>query len=461
MKTLTTTARTWLSLAALVLLPAAAAAAEGAPPHEPATLFVHVNVLPMDSERVLHDQSVLVEDGRIAAVGPALATPAGARVVDGHGTQYLSPGLADMHMHADTRRDMVLFLANGVTSALNMGDARSGFIAQTRPALDRGDIPGPHVYAAFVVDGTPEYGHVVVTTAAEARAVVRLARANGYDFIKVYNNLSPECFDALVEEGRAEGLPVVGHGVTRVGLEHQLAAGQVMVAHAEEYFYTVFFDPAADVGTRAPEPAAIASAVAFTKRTGAYVTADVNTYATIARQWGRPAAVEGFLRRPEARYLDPDDRIAWARAPYGGRTGSLDARLGFLRRFVRALSDAGVPLLAGTDTPGIPGLVPGWSLHEDLDALVDAGLTRYQALAAATRSAGTFIAAAKPGSTPFGVVRPGARADLVLTAGNPLADLATLRAPLGVMQDGRWRDAAALKALLDAVAADYDRALQR
>jgi hypothetical protein len=455
------TAHVLFAAACLLVVGAGAPLAAEAPREPVATLFVHVNVVPMDSERVLRDQSVLVEDGRIAAVGPALAAPAGARIVDGHGTQYLAPGLADMHVHADTRLDMALFIANGVTTVLNMGDARSGFVTQTRAALDRGDIPGPHVLLAFVVDGTPEYGHFVVTTPLEARSAVHLAKANGYDYIKVYNNLSPECFDAIVDQGRAEGLPVVGHGVTRVGLERQLAAGQVMVAHAEEYLYTVFFDPAADVGNRAPDAAAIPRVVEFTKKSGAYVTADLNTYATIARQWGKPAEVEDFLRRPEARYLDPADRIGWARAPYGKRKGDIDARLAFLRRFTRALSDAGVPLLAGTDTPGIPGLVPGWSLHEDLAALVDAGLTRYQALAAATRTAGAFVAATKPGGTPFGVVRPGARADLVLVAGDPLADLATLRAPLGVMKDGRWYDAAALQAMLDTVAAAYDKALRR
>ena len=242
----------FLKLAAALLLWNASCAAT-AMAADTVTLFTHVNVVPMDREHVLPDQSVLVEDGRIKAIGSKLPAVAGAREIDGHGTAFLSPGLADMHVHSDTSRDMALFLANGVTTILNMGDARYGFIAQTRPRVNSGELPGPHVYAAFLVDGSPEFGHFVVTTPAEARAVVQLAKTNGYDFIKVYNNLSPECFMALIEQGKVDGLPVVGHGVTAVGLARQLAAGQLMVAHAEEYLYTVFFKAGSDPGNRAPE----------------------------------------------------------------------------------------------------------------------------------------------------------------------------------------------------------------
>ncbi|HEY3644928.1 MAG TPA: amidohydrolase, partial [Gammaproteobacteria bacterium] len=138
------------------------------------TAFVGVNVVPMDSDRVLRGQMVLVQDGRITAIGSKLAVPAGAQVIDGHGTAYLSPGLADMHTHADTSEDMQVYLANGVTTVLNMGEASNEFNAQVRPAVNAGKLPGPHIYAGFLVDGTQEYGHFIVTTPAEARALVGL-----------------------------------------------------------------------------------------------------------------------------------------------------------------------------------------------------------------------------------------------------------------------------------------------
>jgi hypothetical protein len=363
-----------------------------------------------------------------------------------------------MHVHSTTSRDMVLFLANGVTTVLNMGGARSDFVDQVVPALNSGKRPGPHVYLALRVDGTPEYGQLVVATPGQARAVVDLAKTNGYDFIKVYNNLAPEVFQAFIDAGRRAGIPVVGHGVTRVGVERQVAAGQLMVAHAEEYLYTVFFPAGADVGNRAPRLDQFPAAVEFTRRSGAFVTTDLNTYATIARQWGHPEVVQRFLAMPEVRFLDPDDRIAWRSGGYDRRSGSLADRLAFLKVFTRALADAGVPILSGTDTPSLPGLVPGFSLHLNLHALEQAGLSRFQALSTATRTPGEMLAAAKPGSQCFGVVAVGCRADLLLSEGNPLDTLATLDRPLGVMASGRWHDAADLKALLEGVADTYRQA---
>lgn len=91
--------------------------------------FVHVNVIPMDRERVLRDQTVLVKDGKIEAIGSELPVPAGAQAIDGHGTAFLSPGLADMHSHSETRNDLAVYLANGVTTVLQMGGAPFGQIA--------------------------------------------------------------------------------------------------------------------------------------------------------------------------------------------------------------------------------------------------------------------------------------------------------------------------------------------
>lgn len=438
--------------ACLALLSARAFAAEPAP--DAVTAFVDVNVIPMDTERVLPRQTVLVRDGRIAALGASLAVPPGARVIHGHGRAYLAPGLADMHTHADTAEEMKVYLAHGVTSVLNMGEASNAFVGRIRQAIHAGSKPGPHVYAAFVVDGSPRYGHFTVTNADEARWIVRLARRNGYEFIKVYNDLSPEAFAALIEEGRAQGLPVVGHGVARVGLQRQLDAGQRMVAHAEEFLYA-FFPIDDDAPDAAPDPRRIPDAIQAIVRNRAFVTADLHTYATIARQWGKPEILAGFLRQPQTRWLAPRWRIDWSGSDYAGRSGSLDARLAFLTRFVKAMSDAGVPLLAGTDAPTIPGIAVGSSLHEDLRALERAGLGRYRALETATRTPGELIRSAMPDAEPFGTVAPGNRADLLLLRSNPLDDLAALRQPLGVMAAGRWYARKDLQGLLEDVAKRY------
>lgn len=419
------------------------------------TAFVDVNVVPMDTDHVLPHQTVLVVDGRIANMGPRIAVPADARTVDGHGTMYLAPGLSDMHTHAHTSRDMAVFLAHGVTTILDMGNAPNEFIAQLRPAIDKGRVPGPQIYAAFRLDGSARYGNLMVTTPEEARAAVRLAKANGYEFIKVYNDLSPACFDAIVEEARRLQMPVAGHGVTSVGLARQMEAGQLLVAHTEEFLYTVFSKPPAGMDDQPPPSEEIPLVIAEIRKTGAYVTADLNTYATIARQWGRPDVVSGYLAAPQARYVSPDDRIAWKYEGYAKRTGTLANRAAFLARFTKAMADAGIPLVTGTDSPSIPGLAPGFALYDDLQALAAAGLTPFEVLATATRSPGRMIAQHVPGTTPFGTIAIGNRADLVLLARNPLDDLATLGQPVGVMTKGRWYDSKMLARLLDKVAADY------
>lgn len=411
------------------------------------TAFVHVNVLPMDTERVLRDQTVVVEHGTITAVGASVAIPRNARIIDGKKELFLSPGLADMHTHSQTRDDLAIYLANGVTTVLNMGGASSNFVDQTMREANQGKLPSPHVYIGFMVDGSPQYANFFVTTPDEARAVVHLAKTNGYDFIKVYTDLSPECFEAMVEEAKREHLAVIGHSILRVGLRRQLEAGQVMVAHTEEFLYGFFSQD-----LNADE---IPAAIDLIKKNDAFVTADLITYTTIAKQWGKPDVVKSFLEMPTSRYVGPDRRLRWKRQDYITRQGSIDPQLKFLAGFIKSMADAGVNLISGTDAPGIPGVVPGFSLHDNFNLLEQAGLSRYEILSSATRVPGQFISRYVPGATAFGTVTAGNRADLVLSAANPLDDLSTLRKPLGVMVQGNWYTKADLEKLAADVLKEY------
>jgi hypothetical protein len=431
-----------------------ATAVQAAPPADPVTAFVHVNVLPMDRERVLRDQTVLVEDDKIVAVGPNVAVPRNARVIDGHRTAYLSPGLADMHVHSETKNDLAVYLANGVTTVLSMGGTRASFVDNIVPRSNSGTIPGPHVYTSFLVDGSPEYNGFIVKTAEEGRAIVGLAKTNGYDFMKVYNNLSPKAFYALVDEGRRLHVPVVGHGLTQVGLEKQLAAGQVLVAHAEEFFYTYFTPPGAELTDAVPDVARIPDAIAMVKHYGGTVTADLGNYGLIAHQIGHKEVVDAILNRRETRYLSPDWRLRWRLSTYVDKTAKLLPRYEFLKTFIKAMADAGVPLVTGTDSPSVPGDLPGYSLHQDLEELEGAGLTPFQTLSAATREPGEFIARTIGGDR-FGTIAVGYRADMILSEADPLSDLKTLDHPIGVMAHGRWYTKAELQRLLDEVAEQY------
>lgn len=415
--------------------------------------FVHVNVVPMDRERVLADQTVLVENGVIAAVGRDVRVPASARIIDGRG-KFLSPGLADMHAHSQSWEEMKVYLANGVTTILNLGGASSVFIDQRMPLLNRGERPGPHVYAALRIDGTPQYGQFIVKTPEEARWVVRLAKTNGYRFIKVYNTLSPQAFAAAADEAGELGMGVAGHNVEAVGIPRQLEQGQSLVAHLEDLMYGLFM-PSEGAPLAAPDETMIPKAVDLIRRNQAYVIADLITFQAIADQWGRPEVVVGYLANPEAAVVPFEWRINWKRQGYVSKSGSLAKRATFLAHLAKALADAGVGLLAGTDAPTIPGIVPGYSLHDNLDRLVGAGLTRFQALSTATRLPGEYISRTIHDEPAFGEVRTGFRADFILSDRNPLEDLSALRSPAGVMSHGRWYDRARLRGLLDQVANDY------
>jgi hypothetical protein len=443
--------RAMAAVAGMLAVPLSGRAAE---PSQ-TTAFTHANVVPMDRERVLADQTVIVSHGVIAAMGPDLPVPAGAAVIDARG-KWLSPGLADMHVHSDTTDELAIFLANGVTTVLNMGGARQGFLDSTAPKANRGEIAAPHVYTSWLVDGVPDYNGFLLKTPAEARAFPALAKAQGYDFIKVYVGLKPDVFAALAQAAKKVGLPLVGHGVYDVRIDHQLAQGQVMIAHLEEFFYSYFFPPPAEngFGENVPPEKRIADAVALVKKYDATVTADPLTYRTIAMLAHHPERGPPIFADPQFELLPHPRRLQWLTSDYFTKTANLLPRANYDRRLVKAFADAGVRLILGTDTPTIPGLFPGSSVHDQLNELRAAGLSPFQALKTATSAPGEFIAKTK-GGTPFGRVVPGARADLILTGANPLMDLATLRKPLGVMAAGKWRDAAALEALKDGVRARY------
>jgi imidazolonepropionase-like amidohydrolase len=406
----------------------------------------------MDQERVLEDYTVIVSDGLIRTVAPRaqVQVPRDAVVIDGS-RKFLLPGLADLHTHLQTSGELIQYLASGVTTVLDLGSFVAARMLAFRDSTRTGAIAGPTVMASFFLDGATGqpsglnfFGSRLVDDTATARAAVREAKREGFDFLKVYNSLADSVFLAITDEARQQGMPVVGHGVRSVGLERSFAAGQLMLAHGEEYLYT-FFEKQRD-------PALIPQAVAFTKRHGAYVLPNLSTFHTIGLQWGRRAAVDSFLAHPDARLLDASRRQAWNRAPYLNRKGSLGERLAILYRLTRALSDSGVPLLLGTDSPQIPGMFAGSSIHDDLAHMVIAGLTPYQALSAGTRTAGEFVASARPGSEAFGLVAAGQRADLILAASNPLDSLSTLRHPAGVMARGRWYPQERLAVLVDSLA---------
>jgi imidazolonepropionase-like amidohydrolase len=394
-----------------------------APLKESIIAFQDVSVIPMDTERILPHQTVLVRNGKIVEAGSAdlVHPPPGTMLINGHG-RFLVPGLADMHTHVDRKGMLPLFLAAGVTTVLNMGLASPEFVTSTREEIRKGSVVGPRVFAAFLIDGPgdpgPEY---VPVCERDARAAVDRAKLEGYDFIKAYERLQPDIFAAVLDEAKKQHIAVVGHLATAVGLENSLAQGQVMIAHAEEYYKTYF-------GNK-PDDARIPSAVELTLRSGAYVTPNLSFFAALTRTTSDPKSFDERMAKRDIAFLPPDIRGDWLSDRPSKSSDRFVPELATLKKLTLALSKAGVPLLAGTDSPG--GGMPGSSLDDDVEQLVGAGLTPFKALSAATRVPGKFIHQFVPGTEEFGTITSGASADLVLLTANPLIDIRNLREPLG------------------------------
>jgi imidazolonepropionase-like amidohydrolase len=432
-----------------------------------ATAFVDVTVVPMDTERLVPGQTVLIQDGRITALGPTESTPVppGARRIDGRG-RYLMPGLADMHVHLFfmAEGDLRIFLANGVTFVRGMwGTPRD---LQWRERIARGELLGPTlVTAGPLIDGKPPIWDesVVAETFADGERIVLEQKKAGYDFIKVYNRLTPEAYAGLVATAKREGLPFAGHVPFSMGLEGVFAAGQRSIEHLTGYLESLQAENSEvrgkwDWASRLRQidyvdEAKLLQVVEATKQSGIWNCPTL----FLPRRYVSSEEAQVLARQPEMRFVASWVREMWEPSKdfrLKDLTAEDFARLrrrdALLLKVTRALHDAGARLLLGTDT-GNPYVLPGFSVHEELALLVQAGLTPYEALRAGTRDAAEFIGQLEE----FGTVAPGKRADLLLLEANPLEDVANARRRSGVMVRGRWLPEEELRAMLEEVAASY------
>ena len=428
------------------LLSAGTALAFPAPPAPTSTAFLHVHVVPMDSERVLRDQTVVVSGGRITAMGPAdkTAVPPGAKIVDARGG-YLSPGLADMHVHVYTPEELTLYVVNGVTTVFDL-NGRPQYLEWRRRIAD-GQLLGPAIYSTGPTFDRP------LTPEAAVEAVDRIA-AQGYDGIKIYNQVGAKEYPALTAEAKKKGLVLIGHVAREPGFEATLAAGQ-SIAHAEEYVYTFFRGDDPKTNSLIPpfDALKIPRAVAMTKEAGISVVPTLVAFRNIVRQ---ATDVRKYLKDPNLVYMPPSmrERLEPARNTYANRfdpevVPGLAVSYEFQRQLVKALHDGGVPILAGTDASWLG--VPGFCLIEEIEIFQDLGFTPYAAIRTATLDPARLLRKEKD----FGTITVGKRADLILTRENPLEDVSRLRNPEGVMAAGRWIPEQERKRLLQAIPGNY------
>lgn len=424
---------------------------EPAPDPQPEVVaFVDVHVVPMDSERVLADQTVVVRGDRIETIGPTASTPVpdGAFRIEGRG-RYLVPGLADMHVHttsgtfAHLRNDFVSWLAHGVTTLRVMWGSPG--VLRERASIEAGDVLGPTLLVASAgIDGpggpwesfTPS-----VANAQEARQRTAEHIAAGYDFIKVYNELDRPSYDAIVDEAAVSGIPVVGHVPWRVGIERVQEAGQ----STSEHLIGIKRESASVFNGGELDMTRVSQVVARSVTSGLTHTPTI-TVDALSRT--RARAIQNSW---EIRYVSPGMRDFFATGYHHGfEDGVAEREHRNHREIIAAIRDAGGRLLIGTDA-GFGWILPGSSIHDELASFEQAGLSPFEVLRAATSDAAAV--AGREGE--FGRVAEGMRADLVLVARNPLVEVAGLREASGTMVRGRWLSRGTLAGMREAIAAEY------
>ena len=418
-------------------------------------VITHVTVIDATGAAGKSDMTVTVVGYRIAGIEQSSAKIfKDAQVVDGRG-KFLIPGLWDMHVHTNfgdwlpggEEIILPLFVANGVTGVRDMG----GDLHQRlkwRDQINAGTILGPRmVISGPMIDGAPPHfpASVPVTTAAEGRKAVDDLKEGGADFIKVQSYIPRDAYFAVAEESKKQGMTFVGHVPDAIRASEASNAGQKSIEH-----YTGIFEGCSTIedqllkGPKGPrrvletysEPKC-AALIALLAKNGTW---QVPTLTWERGQW----LIDDLdlSQSPGAKYA----AVSWRNKTYKQFTESILKELdtdpvAFRRQFVAkelemtlAMHRAGVPLMAGTDTAAGVYVIPGFSLHQELELFVKAGLTPMEALQTATLNPAKFL-----GRTPdSGTVETGKLADLVLLEANPLDDIRNTQKISAVILGGRY-----------------------
>lgn len=437
--------------------------------------FVGVNVIPMDRERTLTNQTVIVRNGVIAEIGDAakLKLPKDAIAVQAQG-KYLIPGLVDMHTHllsdSDEYPDSIapdelrVVIANGVTTVRFMIGTPE--LLKLRAQSAEGEIVAPTLYVASPhLTGREQGNNFVVKTPDEAREAVRKSKAAGYDFIKVTTFVPSLVYEAAVDEARIQKIRVVGHADSRfVGVERAWKAGQ-QIEHLDGYMellikadspvkYSIsdlyIYNPANWASFDHMDESKIPEIARKTVESNPFVNP---THHFMKNSFGRLRTEDEIRAQPDFKFYPPKVQAQWFDFYKRNRmlnTVSLEKRARWIElreKLIKAIHDAGGKLMAGSDTPEFLWLY-GFGLHHELKALKDAGISNYAVLAAGTRNAHEFFGTLEK----VGTIQKGKRADLVLLNANPLDNIEATKDRAGVMLKGKWFAQTELNRWLDEIA---------
>lgn len=418
-------------------------------------VFTGVSVIPMDRDTVLTNQTVIVENGRITYVGGQRSAPAGATSIDARG-KFLMPAIAEFHAHVPSgaqaihaHRTLSLYALAGVATARGMLGAPMHLAL--RDSIAAGRLFGPRLLTSG-----PSFNGNSVTSPGTAAQMVRDQKAAGYDLLKIHPGVPRAGFDSLAAVANALRIPFSGHVPLEVGLDLALTSkfstidhldGIVEALYAGQEPLTPQLDGWFGLGIMRQLDQSRFGAIVNRIRASGVVMVPTQI---LMDNYANDATGDELTSLPEFNYWIPQQVAAWrtsknniiAQPPV-----SREQRQEFIalrRRFIKALYDAGVPFLLGSDAPQLWN-VPGFSAHRELGALVVAGLTPYQALRTGTVDVAKFMG--EEGRS--GVVRAGARADLLLLDANPLDAIGNSLRINGVVVNGRWIGPSERRRMLD------------
>lgn len=439
-----------VSFILLILSLTAVAQAQSSAPKP--IVIKNVNIIPMTiNNKVIENATVVLEGNKIVSINKS--APASAQLINGKG-KWLIPGLIDMHIHgladidfgkkyptkgatlfADNQDVMTPYVATGVTTIFDL-NARVENFGQ-RNEIIKGKIIGPRMALAALIEGEGGNGRIA-TTPSDGRQSVRMAKAEGYEFIKVYSRLNIETYKAIVDEAYKQGMKVIGHipNAFQGNIEEAFIPHFDMVAHAEE-----FFKQTDDLSDRQAQRFA-----KLCKDNGTWLTPTLIVNESIAEQY---RSLDSIRNLEAFQYVIPLMQSKWITSNQYNKASSPqkiagnEERIEFNKLLVRAFKEAGVPMVAGTDA-GTSGIIWGFSLHDEVALLVEAGLTPEEALISATRLPATWLGI----DDKIGTIEEGKFADLILLDANPLTDINNTRKIAGVFFNGRWIDKATINKML-------------
>ena len=416
----------------------------------------NVNVVDVRTGTLLPDQTVILDRNHISSIGPSKSTkaPGHAANVNCHGL-FLIPGLWDMHVHlvfGDWFPDaqeitLPLFISNGVTGVRDMG-SELDVVQRWRNQIEGGDLIGPRIFTSGpMLDGPkPRFpSSIAIATPDDSRRAVADLKRRGADFIKLQSLIPREAVFAIADEAKKQEIPFEGHVPDSVRASEMSEAGMKSFEHLIGIFEGSSPDEDDFLKGNKTETRFLATYDPAHAASLAALLAKNQTWQCPTLVWergGNLIDVTDFAKDMRAKYVPASWKTkTWKRFTdeitqgYGG--DDLATRKRFLDKeleVVGMLHKAGVPFLAGTDTPPGVYIFPGFSLHEELQRFVAAGFTPLEALQTATLNPARFFGIEEQ----LGTVEKGKLADLVLLSANPLDDIANTQKIAAVIANGRY-----------------------